>query len=251
MLSALFFGFYGINTYFNYKTNITKKQFLNNATQLAETIQQDESMCSVKYTNMTLSTNSPIELDGKQFLSKENRKENVYLHTNISNRHVSYYNSTEITSRYIEYTKLTDNQSYLTNLLPTLHKLYSQYVYSIQNQHSNNQPNQYESSYVKNGSVSITNNTFLVNTKEKIGNNTHIYGLPMDYTNYLIIGDYADNQFIENDNLIIEKNKVINDIINDTENNINYYYKLGIILGVLGGICFGSELFLYKSYRLF
>ena len=262
MLSALFFGICGLNTYNNYKININRQQFLNSAHILNTSENSGETDSSelndsyhtnndgVRYTNVTLNSDTPIQLNGENFLSKETRSENLYRNTSLSNQHLSTYNTTEITSKYMEYVELINKQLYLTNLLPILHKKFARYVYTVSDANNQNN-NNYQSNSVQFSSTSTTSSSFVINNKYKIGTQKQIYGLPLNNTSYLIIGNYANNHFIEDESLIIKRNSVIGTEINETSNNINYYYKLGIFLAVLGSICLGGELSIYKSYRIF
>jgi hypothetical protein len=222
MFTVICISLYNVYNFVKYCEYYNKSKFVELATSF-----NNNDNNNIKYVNVMpiiSKVSDELIINDRQYLTKEVNTYDIYVTVGSSydpvfnNKNMyEYYNFVNRGSTY-SYALLTNNTPNITNLLPIIHEQYAKEICTV-----------------------TTDNYQYIN---KIAQQRIMYGVLHDNSNYLIIGNVnTNNIFVTNNDLLIYKNKNIEELKTELSDNKNWYYWSIIVGSVLGSVCLFAELY--------
>jgi hypothetical protein len=175
-----------------------------------------------------------IKFDNLELLTKETITRRRLIETSISltGSNFDLAERYQFVSSKILCAKLNNSLLRTDELLKILHDKYQVKIFTTP---------LYSSDMFRSGrsEVRISTNSF----SSSISDNTYrdeVYGVINDDSEYLIVGDYRNDTFVNNQQLTIEKEKTIDELIQETDDSVHSYYKFGgrlLVFSLIVGLC--------------
>lgn len=238
MLSVIVFGISTGVSLTGYKGCRRNLNFVNSASNLRDNFQD----CDMKnaYLMTQLKCLQPVQYNNSDYLIKVFSNTPVYKSITVHNGNAWEERRNGYTDKTVEkagnITALDDDKIIL-NFMPTYLKRYRTLIHETSEFNHNQE---------ENINVNFDLGHLNVRTKNEVLEKVimRIYGVPVDSTYYLILGNARkDNEnvktFMENENLMVIKNQTLVDYKNELSNDMMFYRcaaGLSVLAGIVSGI---------------
>lgn len=228
-----------------------KIKFINTTTQLKNATPSDSTIRPV-YLNTILKTDEPVilKLQDIKWFHVTDKIYNVHAIQHFTKQDLTIFNGKftfldTCKEKTYEHKKTVTQSAPLnktngidiSNLLPTITQKYAATTVKFKPKDlSCEDPGFFDNLFGT--TITSTPNSTTISTKPKfVGTEYRRTGLPVDNSQYLIIGNFNGTQFIKDDNLMIERNKNIETVVDKLKTSSSIFGFAANSSFILSGLC--------------